>query len=83
MCCCAHKSSNPSYVFGSAIITIIIGALSFITALGWNSYIQTTFESFTNEAEELKAKLSYAVLVTALAIVLGFILMYYVYGEKW
>ena len=38
--------------FESTIITIIIGALSFNTALGWNSYTQNTFEHFNNEAGE-------------------------------
>jgi hypothetical protein len=57
--------------------------LSFITALAWNSLVQQTFEYCATEAEEIKAKLSYAVLVTGVAIVVGFLLMYYVYGEKW
>lgn len=83
MCCCNHKNAEPSYVFGSAIITIIIGALAFITALAWNSYVQSTFKYYNNENDELEAQLSYAFLVTAIAIVLGFFIMYFIDGDKW
>ena len=83
MCCIECKNSKPSYVFGSAVITIVIGALTFITALAWNSYVQQTFEEYSSTTEELRAKLSYAFLVTAIAIVLGFLIMYYVEGSKW
>ena len=82
--CCEHQlNGKPGYVFGSAIITIIIGALSFITALAWNSYVQQSFKEYSTDAEELKARLSYAFVVTAIAIVLGFLIMYYVEGSKW
>lgn len=74
---------NPGYVFGSAIITITIGALAFITALAWNSFVQQTFETYETRSEELKAKLSYAFLVTAIAIVFGFLVMYFIGGNKW
>ncbi len=74
---------HPSYIFGSAIISIIIGALAFITAFAWNSYVQQTFKSYTNKNDELDARLSYAFLVTAMAIVIGFLIMYYIEGDKW
>ncbi len=83
MCSCDHQNAKPGYVFGSAIITITIGALAFITALAWNTYVQGSFEHFSNKAEELEAKLSYAFLVTAISIVLGFFIMYFVHGDKW
>lgn len=78
-----NQTKNPSYIFGSSIITLVIGSLAFITALAWNSYIQQTFHEFTNKSEELQAKLSYAVLITAVAIVLGFFVMYFIDGDKW
>lgn len=80
---CEHQNNNPGYVFGSAIITIVIGALAFITALAWNSYVQSTFQYYSNAAEEREAKLSYAFLVSSIAIVIGFLIMYYVEGDKW
>ena len=83
MTLCNHPNHDPGYIFGSAIITIVIGALAFITALAWNSFVQKSFESFETESEELKAKLSYAFLVTAIAIVVGFMVMYFINGDKW
>jgi len=80
---CNHLNQDPGYIFGSAIITIVIGALAFITALAWNSFVQKTFEIYESDAEELRAKLSYAFLVTAIAIVLGFLTMYFISGNKW
>ena len=80
---CQHLDDNPGYIFGSAIINIVIGALAFITALAWNSFVQQTFETYETQAEELKARLSYAFLVTAIAIVLGFMVMYFIGGNKW
>ena len=83
MSTCDHSNSNPAYVFGSAIITIVIGALAFITALAWNTYVQASFKYYSNETEEMEAKLSYAFLVTSIAVVLGFLVMYYIDGRKW
>ena len=83
MTSCNCKSENPSYIFGSAIITIVIGSLAFITALAWNSFIQQTFEEYTNKNDELKARLSYAFAVTFFSLILAFIVMYYIEGDKW
>jgi len=76
--------TNPKFIFGSALITIIIGALAFITALAWNDYARFAFKQFVNDDDQLAgAKLNYAFLATSIAIVLGFLIMYYVEGEKW
>ena len=83
MSSCKHLNHEPGYIFGSAIITIVVGALAFITALAWNSFVQKSFELYESESEELKAKLSYAFLVTAIAIVIGFLVMYFIGGDKW
>ena len=78
-----QKQSDPSYIFGSSVITIVLGALTFITALAWNSYVQSTFEKMTTKNDMLQARLSYAFVVTAIAIVVGFLLMYFIDGDKW
>ncbi len=78
-----EKNEHPSYVFGSAIITIILGSLSFIVALGWNSFVSESFVQFSDKSEELKARFSYAILVTAIAIIIGFFVMYFIGGCKW
>lgn len=82
MCVCNRNKSNPSYVFGSSIITIIIGALAFITALAWNSYVQESFKRHSNFTEELNAKLSYSFIVTGISIIIAFLLLYYIDGDK-
>ena len=78
-----NYKEHPSYFFGSSIITIIVGSLAFIVALAWNSLVQATFASFSDDAEELKARFSYAVLVTSIAVILGFFIMYFIEGNKW
>jgi len=82
---CPNCSGNsPKYTFGSAIITIVIGALAFITALAWNDLAKSAFErTGQTETQIIESKLSYAYLATAIAIVVGFLLMYYIEGEKW
>ena len=83
MSCCNNPDHNPGYVFGSAIITVIIGALAFIVALAWNSLVQKAFETYESHSDELEARLSYVFVVTALAIILAFFTMYYIAGVKW
>ena len=83
MPCCNNLNHEPGYVFGSAIITVIIGALAFIVALAWNSLVQKAFETCETRSDELEARLSYVFIVTAVAIILAFIVMYYIAGVKW
>lgn len=83
MGCCGHHRTDFAFNFGSAIITIVIGALAFITALAWNELATSSFERYCDSKEELDAKLTYAVLATAIAILLGFFLMHFVDGTKW
>lgn len=80
---CEHPNHAPGYVFGSSIITIIIGSLSFIVALAWNSAIQKSFERYESKHDQLEAKFSYAFVVTAFAILFGFTVMYFIDGDKW
>ena len=83
MISCNNVNHLPGYVFGSSIITIIIGSLSFIVALAWNSAIQKSFEKYESGCDALDARFSYAFAVTAMAIVLAFIIMYFIDGCKW
>lgn len=83
MSSCTHLNHQPSYVFGSAIITVTIGSLGFLVALAWNAAVQKSFEICESDAEALKSKFSYAFLITSIAIVLGFLIMYFIDGDKW
>ena len=77
------QKSHPKYTFGSAILTIIIGALAFITALAWNDLARKMLDQMKDEENEIMSTLNYALLATSIAIVLGFLLMYYIEGERW
>lgn len=77
-----HATKRAHYFFGSAFATIVIGVLVFLTALSWNSAIQETIETYS-PADELKAKFSYAYLISSIAIVVSFLFMYYIDCEKW
>lgn len=84
MCCCSHGGGNPGYTFGSALITIIVGALAFITALAWNDLARALFNQYCDDPEDdITPRLSYALVGTATAIVVGFLVMQYVDGSKW
>ena len=76
------EQREPSYLFGSAIITLMIGALSFITAFAWNTYIQSTFKFCTNGCDALQTKLSYAILVSAISIISIFLVVYFIDGKR-
>jgi heme/copper-type cytochrome/quinol oxidase subunit 2 len=73
---------HPSYVFGSSIITIVLGSLGFLVALSWNAAIQKTFEYYEKGSEEIDARFSFAFLITAIAIVLIFFTVYFVQGKR-
>ena len=83
MSSCNHPNHAPGYVFGSSIITLVIGSLSFIVALAWSGAVAKSFEKFESRAEELEARFSYAFLVTCIAIVVTFFAMYFICGERW
>jgi uncharacterized membrane protein len=79
----SDQTRQPYYIFGSAVITVVVGALIFITALAWNNYVQQLFDNMTNKDQELKAKLSYAFISTSVAITVGFMMMFFIEGDKW
>ena len=78
------KDETAQYTFGSALLTIIIGALAFITALAWNDLARFAFEKMMkDDNQEIQSRLNYAILATSIAIIIGFLLMYYIEGKKW
>ena len=83
MSLCNHPDHNKGYLFGSSIITVVIGALAFIVALNWSIAINRAFEYYESRHDELEARFSFAFLVTGIAITLGFLIMYFIEGERW
>ena len=47
---------------------LVTGAFAFVSALAWNSAIQTTFEEIFPSRTGLTAMFSYAILVTLVAV---------------
>ena len=80
---CNNHNHHPGYVFGSAIITLVIGSLAFIVALSWSTYINKAFEYYETRSDELETRLSFAFVITAIAIILSFFAMYFIDGQKW
>ncbi len=55
----------------SALMTAAFGL---VAALAWNSAIQNALEQFLGKAESLSAQIIYAVIVTAFAVYLTFLI---------
>jgi Flp pilus assembly pilin Flp len=55
----------------SALITAAFGL---VAALAWNSAIQNVFKQFFGESESLTAQITYAVIVTVIAVYMAFLI---------
>jgi len=51
------------------IATLMIAAFGLVAALAWNTAIQALFVQFLGTAESLAAQFSYAIIVTAIAVI--------------
>lgn len=54
--------------FGSRLVTLVIGALSFVAALSWNTAIQSLISEFIPASEEVLYQLGAAIGVTIIAV---------------
>lgn len=79
---CDNPKIHPHYVFGSTLITLLIASLSFLVALSWNTAIQKAFEYYEKGADQIEARFSFAFLITAVSIVLIFMAIYFIDGER-
>lgn len=79
---CPDRKAHPHYVFGSALITLVIASVSFLVALSWNTAIQKAFEYYEKGADEIDARFSFAFLITAISIVLIFLTVYFIDGQR-
>ena len=77
---CTRK--NPNYVLGSTILTLGIAGLVFLVSLSWSQYINKKLDLIVNEETEVQVRLYYAIVLTLAAIVVIFLLLYYLPGEK-
>lgn len=73
---------NPNYVLGSSILTLFVAGLVFLVSLAWSQYVNKKIEEMMDPEKEVQTRLYYAILITLIAIVVIFFLLYYLPGEK-
>lgn len=59
------------------VITTIIGSLTYILSLAYNSLIQTTIDKYVHENNTIKAQFIYALIVTLIAAITVYYLSKY------
>lgn len=90
---CVHEK-DPNFVLGSVIRTLVVGSLVFITAFAFSELAKITFKRTMHNLdksdpickkteEEFDLALKYAVIVSLLAVVISFLVMFYIPGTKW
>lgn len=80
--CNTCERKNPDYVLGSTILTLGIGSLAFLVSLAWSSYVNKKIDTIVGTENEMRIRLYYAVTLTLVAIVVIFLLLYYLPGQK-
>ncbi len=80
--CSTCSGADFKFKFGSALLTILIGAFIFVVAFSWNSVAQEALERCKDPEQILESKLSYAFLITLGAILAVTFLLYYIQGQK-
>ena len=81
-CVNCKKRKDPQYIFNSTILTVFIVALSFLVSFALNQALKETFEEMFPKSDELGAKWNYAVITTFSVVVIVFLLMYFLNGQK-
>ena len=82
MSLCENPKQHPEYLFGSVIITLVLGSFSFLVALSWATAINKAFEYYESKSEEVDARFSFAFFITAIAIVVAFLTVYFISGDR-
>jgi len=72
----------PGYIFGSSIITLVVSSLSFLVALMWSSAIQKAIEYYETRHDAVDTRFSFAFVITALSILLIFVTLYFIRGQR-
>ena len=81
-CSNCKNRKDPQFVFNSTILTIFIVALSFLVSFALNQALKETFEEMFPKSSELSAKWNYAVITTFSVIIIVFLLLYFLNGQK-
>jgi len=57
--------------FKEKTITLILGGFGLVAALAWNEAIKSLFETFFTKSNELIGKFIYAIIVTAIVVIVS------------
>lgn len=87
---CVHER-DPYFVLGSAIRTLVVGSFIFIVAFAWSEVAKLCFQRYGcheddilfDNSKNFHLALKYAIIVTFLAIIVSFLVMFYIPGTKW
>jgi hypothetical protein len=82
---------HPYYILGSTIRTLVVGSFIFIVAFAWSEVAKLSFQLYGcheddilfDNSKSFSALIKYAIIVTILAILFSFLVMYYIPGTKW
>ena len=77
-----HQRKDPNYIMGTAILTIVIGSMVFLTALSINDVAQLYFERKPCQDGEVKKAAKYALVVVLTAILLIYFSLSWIPGTK-
>ena len=78
---CKNKK-DPQFVFNSTVLTVGIVSLSFLVSFALNQALKETFEEMFPKSSELSAKWNYAFVISAAVLVVVFLLLYFLNGQK-
>ena len=87
------QEERPHFVLGSVVRTLTIGSLVFLVALSWAEVAKISFQKFgcydgeikpeNDRTNEFHAAIRFALIITIIAVIVSFLVMFYVRGTKW
>ena len=81
-CSNCKNRKDPQFVFNSTILTVGIVSLSFLVSFALNQALKETFEEMFPKSDELSVKWNYLFVVLSSVIILVFLLLYFLNGQK-
>jgi len=81
-CLNCKNRKDPQYIFNSTILTVGIVALSFLLSFALNQALKETFEQMFPKSDELSVKWNYLFVVMSSVIIIVFLLLYFLNGQK-
>ena len=89
---CIHEK-DPYFVLGSVVRTLTLGSFVFLVALSFAEVAKIGFQKYgchegeikpeNYRVDEFNAALRFAVIITIIAVIVSFLVMFYIPGTKW